>query len=49
VVIRIRPNNSGTRLDIRSASRVGRSDLGANAKRIRTFLFELITSLKSNT
>ena len=41
VVIRIRTHHSGTRLDIRSASRVGSSDLGANAKRIRTFLREL--------
>jgi uncharacterized protein (DUF1499 family) len=49
VVIRIRKEGSDTRLDIRSASRVGRSDLGANAKRLGTFLFELIITLKSNT
>lgn len=39
VVIRVRelgPNQS--RVDVRSASRVGRSDVGANAKRIRRFL-----------
>ncbi len=49
VAIRIRPANNGTRLDIRSASRVGSSDLGANAKRIRTFLLELNNRLKSNS
>jgi hypothetical protein len=37
VVIRIRPTDSGTEIDLRSVSRVGRGDLGANAKRIRAF------------
>ncbi len=37
VVIRIRPTASGTEIDLRSVSRVGRGDLGANAKRIRAF------------
>ncbi|GAB4169043.1 MAG: hypothetical protein Kow0020_02630 [Wenzhouxiangellaceae bacterium] len=41
VVIRIRATPEGSRLDIRSKSRVGRSDLGANAKRIREFLDRL--------
>ncbi|MDT8448839.1 MAG: DUF1499 domain-containing protein [Wenzhouxiangellaceae bacterium] len=41
VVIRIRPTPSGSRLDIRSKSRVGRSDLGANAERIRQYLSDL--------
>jgi len=49
VVIRIRADNGCTRLDIRSASRVGSSDFGANAKRIRTFLLELNNHLKTNT
>lgn len=31
----------GTRVDVRSQSRVGRSDLGANAKRIKEFLDKL--------
>jgi uncharacterized protein (DUF1499 family) len=37
VVIRVTPAPAGSRLDIRSASRVGRSDLGKNAQRIREF------------
>jgi uncharacterized protein (DUF1499 family) len=38
VVIRIRPEGSGSRIDVRSVSRVGRSDVGANAARIRAYL-----------
>ena len=38
VVIRIRGFERTSRLDIRSASRVGSSDFGVNAKRIRAFL-----------
>ena len=41
VVIRVRPNGSGSRIDVRSVSRVGRSDIGANAKRIREYLAKL--------
>lgn len=41
VVIRITPAGSGSRVDVRSISRVGRSDLGANARRIREFLKQL--------
>lgn len=41
VVVRVTPAGTGSRVDMRSKSRVGRSDLGANAKRIRTFLAEL--------
>jgi len=37
VVIRIRTNAQGTLLDLRSVSRVGQGDIGANAKRIRAF------------
>ncbi|NHA16008.1 DUF1499 domain-containing protein [Thioalkalivibrio sp. XN279] len=38
VVIRVRPTADGSRVDIRSKSRVGRSDVGANAARIEAFL-----------
>jgi uncharacterized protein (DUF1499 family) len=41
VVIRVTPTASGSRVDIRSHSRVGGSDLGTNAKRIRAFLAKL--------
>ena len=40
VVIRVRPTAEGSRIDIRSKSRVGRSDVGANAARIRAFIAE---------
>lgn len=38
VVIRIEETAGGSRLDMRSKSRVGRSDVGANAARIRAFV-----------
>jgi len=38
VVVRVRPEAAGSRIDVRSVSRVGRSDVGANAARIRAFL-----------
>jgi uncharacterized protein (DUF1499 family) len=38
VVIRIRPESSGSRLDIRSESRVGIGDFGTNAGRVEAFL-----------
>jgi uncharacterized protein (DUF1499 family) len=41
VVVRIRPEGTGSRVDVRSVSRVGLSDLGANAERIRRFLAKL--------
>ncbi|HEY3121642.1 MAG TPA: DUF1499 domain-containing protein [Vicinamibacteria bacterium] len=37
IVIRVRPDGAGSRVDVRSESRVGRSDVGANAARIRRF------------
>ena len=36
-VVVISENEGGSRVDIRSVSRIGRSDLGENAKRIRAF------------
>jgi hypothetical protein len=38
VVVRVAAAGGGSRIDVRSRSRVGRSDLGANAKRIQDFL-----------
>jgi len=37
IAIRIRPLANQTRVDIRSVSRIGRHDMGANAARIRAF------------
>jgi uncharacterized protein (DUF1499 family) len=38
VVVRVRAEGTGSRVDVRSKSRDGRGDLGANAARIRRFL-----------
>ncbi|WP_345295371.1 DUF1499 domain-containing protein [Luteimonas vadosa] len=38
VVVRVRPDGDGSRIDVRSVSRVGGSDVGANAARIRAYL-----------
>jgi uncharacterized protein (DUF1499 family) len=37
IVIRITPTDTGSRIDLRSSSRLGRSDFGVNAARIRRF------------
>jgi len=37
ISVRVRPDGDGSRIDLRSRSRVGKSDLGANAARIRAF------------
>lgn len=41
VVIRVRPEAGMSRVDARSASRAGRSDVGANARRVRAYLRRL--------
>lgn len=41
IVVRVRPDGSGSVVDVRSKSRVGRSDVGTNAARIRRFLERL--------
>jgi uncharacterized protein (DUF1499 family) len=38
VVVRLTPWGAGTRVDVRSVSRVGRGDVGTNARRIRRYL-----------
>lgn len=38
VVVRVTPADGGSRIDVRSLSRVGVGDVGANAKRIRDYL-----------
>jgi uncharacterized protein (DUF1499 family) len=47
VVVRVRARGTGSRVDVRSLSRIGISDLGANAARVRTFLARLRTSLSA--
>jgi uncharacterized protein (DUF1499 family) len=49
VVIRLRPDGTGTRVDIRSESRVGGSDVGANAARIRKFSGKLRETLGAHS
>ena len=41
IVIRITPLGKASRVDVRSASREGRGDLGTNARRIRAFMREM--------
>jgi uncharacterized protein (DUF1499 family) len=38
IVVRVTPVPGGSRVDVRSTSRVGLSDIGTNAERIRTYL-----------
>lgn len=41
VVIRVRADDGGSRIDVRSVSRVGGSDVGKNAQRIRAYFAKL--------
>jgi len=45
VVVRIRPTDTGSRIDVRSVSRVGVGDSGANAKRI----VRILDAIKAKT
>lgn len=47
VVVRLTPTPDGTQVDVRSVSRVGRSDVGANAARIHHFLKVLAERLEA--
>jgi len=47
VVIRVTEAGDGSVIDLRSVSRVGVSDLGANAKRIRAFVEKFSTAASS--
>ena len=38
VVIRVTPTAGGSRVDVRSESRIGKGDVGTNAKRVESFL-----------
>ncbi len=41
VVVRVRPTADGARIDVRSASRYGRNDLGSNAARVRALIDDI--------
>lgn len=41
VVIRVRPDGDGSKVDVRSKSRDGKGDMGANAARIRAYVVAL--------
>jgi uncharacterized protein (DUF1499 family) len=41
LAVRVRPDEAGARIDVRSASRYGRHDFGTNASRIRSLLEEI--------
>lgn len=47
ITVRLKPLPGQTRIDLRSASRYGRHDFGANAKRITAFAEELQSQLDS--
>ena len=44
IVIRVTANGSGSRVDARSLSRIGLSDVGTNARRIRSFMRQLVAA-----
>ena len=41
VVVRLTPSPTGSRIDVRSVSRVGKSDVGTNARRIKAYLAQV--------
>ena len=41
VVVRLSPIPAGSRIDVRSVSRVGKSDVGTNARRISAYMSRL--------
>jgi len=45
VVVRVRATVDGARIDVRSASRYGRNDLGTNASRVRNLIDDIDTVL----
>ena len=41
IVVRVTAQDSASRIDVRSVSRVGKSDVGTNASRIRNYLLKI--------
>jgi hypothetical protein len=48
IIVRVRATPEGSVIDVRSTSRVGLSDLGANAKRIRAFSAAVLERLSTD-
>ncbi len=48
VVIRVTSDDEASRIDVRSASRYGRSDFGRNAERVREILKEIVGRLEAS-
>lgn len=46
VIVRVSKTDGGSQVDVRSRSRVGKSDLGKNALRVSAFFDALRTQLK---
>jgi uncharacterized protein (DUF1499 family) len=46
VTVRVRADAGGSRIDVRSKSRIGRGDLGTNARRIRRYLSEIANGVR---
>jgi len=49
IAVRIRPTSDGAIIDVRSASRYGRHDFGANARRIRNLLEDVDQEIAART
>jgi uncharacterized protein (DUF1499 family) len=49
VVIRIRSRGTETLVDVRSKSRIGRGDMGVNAKRIREYRDKLLAEVNPDS
>ena len=49
VVVRVRRDDDGARIDVRSASRYGRHDFGTNAARIRSLLEDIDDRLTADS
>ena len=49
VSLRVRPETDGARIDVRSASRIGRHDFGTNAARIKSLLDDIDDRVSANS